>query len=272
MGSGSWGRHAVESTGGRVVKRFPHGDGGRAAREWRALTLLARHAPGLAPEPLQAGLAASEPVVVMSRLDGKPLRGAALSGEQIDALAEAVAAVHAALPSHVLDGVPLRPGHQAELVGHLRAWAGTARPAAEGPVRQAMDAGLAWLAASGLEADGAWGVPPVFGPGDGNLANYLWDGRRVRIVDFEESGRSDRAFELAEITEHVGSWVDGPLDVPAFLDRFDLSPVEAARLRECRRLVALVWLFLLAADDPDHPGNPPGTAERQAGRVLDLLA
>ena len=108
-------------------------------------------------------------------------------------------------------------------------------------------------------------------PGDGNLANYLWDGYRVQVVDFEDSGLSDRAFELAEITEHVGSWVDYPLDVSAFLDRFDLSPAEAARLRECRRLLALVWLFLLASDDPEDPRNPPGTAERQAGRLLDLL-
>lgn len=75
MGSGRWGTHAVELTGGRVVKRFAPGDGRGARREWRALTLLARHAPGPAPEPLRADLSASEPVVVMSRLDGEPLRG-----------------------------------------------------------------------------------------------------------------------------------------------------------------------------------------------------
>jgi Ser/Thr protein kinase RdoA (MazF antagonist) len=115
-------------------------------------------------------------------------------------------------------------------------------------------------------------VPPVFGPGDGNLANYLWNGCRVQVVDFEDSGRSDRAFELAEITEHVGCWVERPLDVSGFLGRFDLSRAEAARLGECRRLLALVWLFLLASDDSENPRNPPGTAERQAGRLLDLLA
>jgi Ser/Thr protein kinase RdoA (MazF antagonist) len=134
-----------------------------------------------------------------------------------------------------------------------------------------MDAGLGWLARSRLGDRSAQEVPAVFGPGDGNLANYLWDGSRVRIVDFEDSGRSDRAFELAEITEHVGSWVEHPLDVPAFLGQFDLSPAETARLRECRRLLALVWLFLLARDDSGHPRNPPGTAERQAARLLDLL-
>ncbi|MGW1885866.1 phosphotransferase [Streptomyces sp. NPDC001970] len=176
------------------------------------------------------------------------------------------------MPSEVVAKIPLRPGHQGELLGHLGAWAETARPRAGGPVRQAMDTGLAWPARSGPEADAPSGLPPVFGPGDGHLANYLWDGSRVQIVDFEGCGRSDRAFEPAEITEHVGSWVEHPLDVSEFLDRFDLSPAETARLRTCRRLLARVRLFLPASDDPEHPRNPVGTAERQVGRLLDLLA
>ncbi|MBC3840794.1 phosphotransferase [Streptacidiphilus sp. 4-A2] len=135
-----------------------------------------------------------------------------------------------------------------------------------------MDRGVEWLARSGMEAPDQPDVPPVFGPGDGNLANYLWDGSRVQVVDFEDSGRSDRAFELAEITEHVASWVEQPLDVEAFLECFELTASESARLLQCRRLLALVWLFLLAFDDPDKPRNPPGTAERQARRLLDLLA
>ncbi len=129
-----------------------------------------------------------------------------------------------------------------------------------------------WLARSGLEIAGQQDVPSVFGPGDGNLANYLWDGRRVQVVDFEESGRSDRAFELAEITEHVASWVERPLDVVGFLQHFDLTGAESARLTQCRRLLALVWLFLLAFDDAGARRNRPGTVERQAGRLLDLLA
>lgn len=272
MGFGPWNTHAIELTGDRVIKRFPREDGGRAEREWRALELLARYAPGLAPRPLKADLSAPEPVVVMSRLDGEPLRGRVVERAQVEGLAEAVAAMQAAVPSDVVREVPMRPGHQAQLVEQVGVWAVTARPQTDGPVRQSMDAGLAWLAGSALEAAEPRGVPPVFGPGDGNLANYLWDGCRVRVVDFEDSGRSDRAFELAEITEHVGSWVDEPLDVHAFLERFDLAPAEVARLRECRRLLALVWLFLLAGDDPESPRNPPGTAERQARRLLDLLA
>lgn len=134
-----------------------------------------------------------------------------------------------------------------------------------------MESGARWLAREGERRLSAAEVPSVFGSGDGNLANYLWDGARVRVVDFEDSGRSDAAFELAEITEHVGSWVEHPLDVSGFLGRFDLSPAEVARLPDCRRLLALVWLFLLAGEDAAAPRNPPGTAKRQAGRVLALL-
>ncbi|MET7718752.1 phosphotransferase [Streptomyces sp. NPDC005407] len=255
----------------QVVKRFPHQDGGRAEREWRALTLLAAHAPGLAPAPRAADLTAVEPTVVMSRLAGAPLRGCALGNEQVKALADAVNQLHAAVPADVLRQVPVRPGQQRDLIAQLKEWAVAVRPHGEGSVGRAMDCGLRWLARSGLSTDGVPQVPPVFGPGDGNLANYLWDGFRVRVVDFEDSGRSDRPFELAEITEHVGSWVEHPLNVTAFLDHFDLTAAEEVRLRDCRRLLALVWLFLLALDHK-NVRNPPGTAEQQADRLMERLA
>ncbi|MFG2120557.1 phosphotransferase family protein [Streptomyces sp. NPDC048710] len=271
MSSGRWGTHGIEMTADRVIKRFASRGDGRAEREWRGLALLSAHVPGLTPEPWEADLALDKPVVVMSRLTGVPLRGTALGKKGLEALAEAVAALYEAVPPDVLCKVPLRPGRPSELVGHIGRWAVDMRPQTGGLVRRAVDAGLSWLVRSGLEADTLQEVPEVFGPGDGNLANYLWDGSRVRVVDFEDSGRSDRAFELAEITEHVGSWVEHPLDVPAFLGQFELSPAETVRLRECRRLLALVWLFLLARDDPERPRNPPGTVERQAARLLELL-
>jgi hypothetical protein len=229
-----WGTHGVEFAGDRVVKRFRRGARAEGAREWRALTLLHRHAPGLAPAP-------------------------------------AVRQVHAAVPPSELVAVPPRQDGPADCLARIRD--GRSRPRAQdGPlVRKAVDAGVHWLDGEGerrlLGAD----APSVFGCGDGNLANYLWDGSRVRVVDFEDSGRSDRPFELAEITEHVGSWVEHPLDVPAFLGHADLTPAESARLTDCRRLVALVWLFLLACEEPAQRRNPPGTVDRQAERVLTLL-
>jgi thiamine kinase-like enzyme len=111
----------------------------------------------------------------------------------------------------------------------------------------------------------------VEGLEDGNLANYLWDGSRIRIVDFEYSGRGDRAYELAEAVEHVSAWVDGALDAAALLSCSELTAAETARLAECRRLLALFWFLALLAEDPARPRNPPGTAVRQAGRLLALL-
>ncbi|MFJ5612706.1 phosphotransferase [Streptomyces sp. NPDC093221] len=276
MGAHQWGTHAVTFAADGVTKRFPATAHERAVREWRALTLLDRHAPGLAPRPYSCDLGDAGPVVSMSLLPGAPIRGAPLDGERLTRLARTVNALHSALPADVLARVPVRPEGPAELGARLRGWAPRLRGRVDAAVGAAVDAGLAWLDASGLDRTEQTAVPAVFGPGDGNLANYLWDGSRVRVVDFEDSGRSDRAYELAEITEHVASWVEHPLDVAAFLSHVELTAAETVRLRDCRRLIALVWLFLLsfedlASGDPAARRNPPGTARRQAGRLLALL-
>ncbi|KOG85647.1 hypothetical protein ADK38_35550, partial [Streptomyces varsoviensis] len=203
------------------------------------------------------------------------LRGARpIDGQRLRALAAALNELYAAVPADVLAEVPARPGRERHLIDRVRAWAPRLRPRVGGAVGEAMDRGLDWLSRSGLELGGAPEVPAVFGPGDGNLANYLWDGTRVRIVDFEDSGRSDRPFELAEITEHVAAWSGAPLDADAFLKLFALNAAERARLADCRGLLALVWLFLLAFDSLEgleRRRNPPGTAERQATRLSRLL-
>ena len=111
----------------------------------------------------------------------------------------------------------------------------------------------------------------MLGQADGNLANFLWDGTRIAIVDFEESGRSDIPFELAELVEHVGSWVDTDFETDAFLAHFPLETGEFARLTECRRLLALLWLMSLSLVGPDDDRNPPDTPIRQARRLRALL-
>ncbi len=285
--SNTWSTHTLEPHASAVTKRFRPEKREGCAREWRALTLLAAYAPGLAPAPRAADLTLDEPFVVMSRVPGEPMRGRPLDGKRIEALAAAVNALYRAVPPQALAEVPVRPAHQHGLIRQIAAWTPLVRPRVGGEVREVLDRGLDWLARSGLaesgleradgeRADGERdgrpdGVPAVFGPGDGNLANYLWDGTRVRVVDFEDSGRSDRPFELAEITEHVGSWVEHPLDTETFLAHIDLTPAERARLPDCRRLLALTWLFLLSFEDPEHPRNPPGTLVRQAARLSALL-
>jgi thiamine kinase-like enzyme len=96
-------------------------------------------------------------------------------------------------------------------------------------------------------------------------------GTQVRIVDFEDSGPSDRAFELAVLVEHISAWADAGLSADVFLALFDLTAAEQVRVRAYRRLSALFWLMLLLPGSPAHHRNPPGTLERQAARLLLLL-
>jgi Ser/Thr protein kinase RdoA (MazF antagonist) len=265
-----WHTHGLDLRSDVVVKRFRSSARGEPQREWRALTLLARYAPGLAPAPVQAALAADPPVVVMSRLAGAPLRGTVTGDEQVKAMARAVATMHEAIPARLVADLPWVSTHPAVMVDRLRASFAEHPPATDPLVAQALKAGRRWLTHTHLTRSPR-GLPAVFGHGDGNLANYLWDGAAIRVVDFEDSGRSDRAFELAEVVEHVSTWSDSHFDTQAFLEQFDLDREAASRLHECRRLNALAWLLILRRDDPAHPRNPPGTLQRQADRLLDRL-
>ncbi|MEU8821421.1 phosphotransferase [Actinoplanes sp. NPDC048796] len=105
----------------------------------------------------------------------------------------------------------------------------------------------------------------VLGHRDPNFANYLWDGRQVWIVDFEDAAVSDPATELAIMSEHL-SWRG--IDADDLCRRFD---VDQARLLAARRLWAMFWLWLLRPDGSSVRRNPPGTDDRQAQRLLDLL-
>jgi Ser/Thr protein kinase RdoA (MazF antagonist) len=136
-------------------------------------------------------------------------------------------------------------------------------------VRRAWQAGADWF--SGGAPGRLDGGDPVLGQGDSNLANFLWDGAEVRIVDFEDSGPSDRAFELAVLVEHISAWSDAGQPADVLLGSFGLTAAEQVRVREYRRLCALFWLMLLLPGRPGHDRNPPGTLERQAARLLLLL-
>jgi thiamine kinase-like enzyme len=115
-----------------------------------------------------------------------------------------------------------------------------------------------------------YGVPESL-ISDGNLANFLWDGSKVHLVDFELSGRSDRPFELAELVEQISMWVDRDVDTTFLLSRFKLTDYENWRLREFRILFAFTWLLMLLPRRSANVKNPPGTLERQARRFLKFF-
>jgi len=113
--------------------------------------------------------------------------------------------------------------------------------------------------------------PGVFVTHGVAIEGGVWDGRQVRLVDFEHSGRGDQAGELAGFVEHLSVWAGAGIDAEAFLGRFDLSAGERRRVRLLRRLFASYWVMRLLPGRSSHDRNPPGTLGRQASRLLDLL-
>ncbi|WUH99549.1 aminoglycoside phosphotransferase family protein [Spirillospora sp. NBC_00431] len=255
-----------------VVKRYRSWELGEPEREWRALELLDAHAPGLAPSPVRADLEAVPPTVVMSRLDGGPLEGA-VGVEPGRALAEAIVRLQEAIPRRVLLDVPPRAGHPVDLLRRVRGLCSRVRCPEDDPLSaEAITSAATWVDGSDLEDVLARPGTPVLGSGDGNLANYLWDGTRVRLVDFEYSGRSDRAYELAEVAEHISVWEQSTTGLEPVLDRVELTPDEAVRLRDCRRLLALFWLLrVLSRRDHRHGRSAAAALPGQATRLLELL-
>src|SRR5258708_36619788 len=101
----------------------------------------------------------------------------------------------------------------------------------------------AWLKRTALEHHGHADHRAVVGHGDPCLASFLRDGDRIRLAGFEDSGPSDRAFELASLTEHISARSDARLDADDFLALFDLTRAEQTRVQDYRRLTALFWLI-----------------------------
>ncbi len=263
---------SVDREGQVVVKRYIDSRRGEPAREWRALKLLAEHAPRLAPEPISADLGGSPPSIVMSLLPGEPLGGRPLTAPQEGALAVAVGQLWQAVPVELVTPVPGEVDAAAELGQVVFDWLDSVDPGPDPAVQDALTGAAAWLigapvmaaaAGSGL-AGGS--MPRVLGQGDANLANFLWDGELVRIVDFEDSGVSNRAFELAVLVEHVSAWRDAGLDADRFIGGFDLNVTEQSHLADWRRLLALYWLLRL------RRRADAGGAAAQAERLLSLLS
>ena len=194
-----------------VRKAFVADHEAQAEREWACLTLLAEHAPGLAPRPLRRE-DAETPVIVMERLPGTPLAPRPLAPHQARALGTSLRRLYDVPLQSVTDaGIGPRNGGaaappaviEARLADHHELSAcrdpelvGTARAAAR-----------EWLREPRLPEPRL----TVLGIADLNPANVLWDGTAARLVDFEDGGLSDPAYELADHVEHLGSRLPGCL-------------------------------------------------------------
>ncbi len=201
-----------------------------------------------------------------------PVTTGRLSVDQTEAMAEALHRLHTAIPVTDLSDQPLRNWHPAEAVANLCAWRAEVHELGEDPqTAAAFDCASRWLQSGDPDRLAAADVPPVFTQGDGNLSNFIWDDGEVRLVDFEDSGRSDRAFEIADTVEHISMWVTDAVDTDQLTDALALDGAERVRFNVSRRLWAVFWLLMLLPSGPAHARNPVGTLDRQVQRVLRLL-
>jgi hypothetical protein len=248
--------HELVSIGDRLLKRYTSWERDEHRREWAVLVLVHAHAADLVPEPLSACLDAIPPTLTMAVVPGEPLSGA-LTDAQLTGLEKSLRELWS-VPGRTL---PPRRFAPAEAFAVARTRFATAGRF-DGVVGAAVEAVRAHLARLTPLTDHA---DPILGHSDPNLSNYLWDGSRVRIVDFEDAGRSDPAYEVATLMEHLGA---RGTDWTEFATRFG---VDQERLLEGRRLAAALWLHMLLPGGPSAHRNPPGTLELQAERLLDLL-
>lgn len=257
--------HDVAIDGEVVRKSYHRTSRGEPEREWAALVLLDEHAPGLAPRPLARE--SDPPVVVMSRIGGQPLETVLTPG-LLTATVEAYLSLFA-VP--VQPDTPLRYADPAAFLRNNVEWIEEehGRTDVAKVVRRALAVSRTW------HADPPQGLDeirdPVVAQGDAKVDNMLWDGSRVRLIDFEYFGVGDLAFEVADLAEHVSARLRGLRDPDAVIAAFDLSPSQLARAEAYRIVLATFWLLMLLPGNPGHALNPKGGAALQAAHLLDLL-
>lgn len=207
----------------------------------------------------------------MRRVSGVPLQGGQLTSKHLEALGESLQQLHACVPLQILERMSPAGDDPATAGPKLRRRiAELSRPNEDPVVSAAFDAASAWLDGAEATALIDYQGRAAFARGDGNLANFLFDGDHVVQVDFEDSGRGDRAADLADLVEHISARGTPDSEWKTFLSRFVLDTSERRRLAGVRRMSSIFWLLLLLPGQPGHARNPPGALRRQAERVLSL--
>ncbi len=258
--------HDITITGDVVRKCYVSWDEGEPEREWAALQLLAKEAPGLAPLPIERETRDGRPVVVMSHLPGEPLTDA-VSPAQQRALADALRRLFAVPVPEDLGDRANGPAAMKDVSERLAEDHDVTRCTDPDLVLAAKRRALEWLSVLPIEEP----VDRVVALGDGNLDNILWDGEVCRLIDWEEYGASDLAYEIADLVEHASSRLTRSLDVEGLLAELALDEHQRARVERYRPLFACFWLMMLLPGNRGFDRNPAGSTEDQARHVLALV-
>ncbi|OLT30499.1 hypothetical protein BJF79_09655 [Actinomadura sp. CNU-125] len=218
------------------------------------------------------------PSITMSRLPGHALQTVPPPAEEVALIADARRRMHAAIPADAVLDMPYAISHARVEVPKLRRWEALAavnmaraQDSRSPEPGRALDAARNWLA--GPEPRRLVSEPGdvCFGQSDPNIRNFIKDGSTLQIVDFEDSGRSDQATELADLLEHVTLRGIPSSDWSEAIGAACSSPQSTERLLMARRMKAAYWLLRsLARDDPAVAG---AVTERRvrAERFLTLM-
>ena len=248
-------------------------DDGEADREWGCLNLLWEHARGVAPQPLRREHENDSPVVVMERLPGDPLGHTSLTAEQTASLGHALRSLYSVPVEHIVAaGIMERRYGPSTLPQLLPEWLSETYDHSECQDPQVVAAGVE-AAVEWLSGADALPTPRLvaLGISDLNPANILWDGQTCRLVDFEDGGLTDPAYDMADHVEHIAGRLAGVFDPEALASAVGLSDDERERMRAYRPLWASFWLAMLLPGNGGFRRNPPGTTETQARHLMGLL-
>ena len=262
--------HHLTLGGTEVRKAFVSDHEAQAEREWACLTLLAEHAPGLAPRPLRRE-DDEQPVIVMSRVPGQPLAPRPLDADLTAALGAALRRLYdVPVQAVVAAGIGPRRYGADTLMGLLAEWLADDHDLGEcrdpALVADALAHARAYVAAPPLPEPRT----TALGIADLNPANVLVHEGAVRLVDFEDGGLSDPAYELADHVEHLGSRLPGVYDVRALPAAVGLDDEDRSRVAAYRPLWAAFWLAMLLPGNGGWRRNPRGTTEAQAAHFMAL--
>ncbi|MGF6823740.1 aminoglycoside phosphotransferase (APT) family kinase protein [Microbacterium sp. ZKA21] len=265
--------HDLSLTGSEVRKRFLNWADGEADREWACLRIIDEYAPGIAPRPLRRETADGHPVVVMERLPGHPLGQEPLTAQQTTALGRALRDLYSIRVEQIrAAGIGERRYGPSTLPHALAGWLDESHDLSpcQDPalVQHGIDAARGWLTRPDVLP-----APQLtaLGIADLNPANVLWDGETCRLVDFEDGGLTDPAYELADHVEHIAARLAGVYDPEALSTAVGLSDDERTRMHAYRPLWAAFWLVMLLPGNGGFRRNPPGTTEAQARHLIGLI-
>ncbi|ANN21169.1 hypothetical protein SD37_40025 [Amycolatopsis orientalis] len=227
------------------LKLYSSGNHERAIREYQALLHLAESGITAAPQPLWHDPNPELPAVATTMLPGQAV-------PELDDPASALRSMVGVLAE--LSRVPVglfadtpRVGAAKDIVHRLMGtWSGQLDDHAADRHTYDMRLLLDTWSECGAAATLLDPAPRAFSRGDSNLSNWLWDGTRVRVANWEFAGYSEAAYDAADIIEHPSSRAIDDARWISLLPDLRVNDVDSRRrFLAAQRTVALRWLSVL---------------------------